>query len=61
MHAALTDCSQLLRKDVLIGSWIGALLEVKGAGLYRPIRHGWLLRRHKDDLMPTAKMGSTQT
>ncbi len=57
MHAALTNCSQLLRKDVPIGTWIGALVEINGAGLYRPIRHGWLPRRRKDDLMPTAKMG----
>lgn len=35
-------------------------LGINGAGLYRPIRHGWLSRRRKDDLMPTAKMGSTQ-
>ena len=34
MHAALTNCSQLLRKDVPIGSWIGALLEINGAQVY---------------------------
>ncbi len=50
MHAALTNYSQLLRKDVPIGTWIGAFLEINGAGLYRPISHGWLSRRRKDDL-----------